>query len=479
MCGGTWPGRSGTLRPKMTHALFAPLKRPYRRLVGLIPYAWRFGGPTYRRTSAWVAATDREGAAGLQELQDASLRELIGRAVQRVPFYARLFAEHGIVPSGITSARDLSRLPFLDKETVLAHRDDLCATDIPRRSWVHTSTGGTSGRPLVFFAERPVSREREWAFMHAQWRRVGYRPGARIAALRNHALPGDRLFDYNPRTATLVLDPFRLTPANVARYLQAMREARVEFLHTYPSAAATLLRFAREAGVDARLPIRAILASSENVYPGQREAIEGGLGARFFSWYGHSEQLVLAGECEQGSLYHSFPQYGVLELIDEAGRVIDRPGVRGEIVGTGFNNRVMPFIRYRTGDFASYAARPCPCGRAYPLLTEVSGRWQQEMIQRADGGLISMTALNMHSDCFDAVRQFQFVQHEPGRLELHLVPGPGFGDGQAAQLRRELLAKLGHDMDLEFHLVDQIEKTARGKHRFLVQHLSIDLGGER
>lgn len=462
----------------MTHALLSPFRRPYRQLVGLIPFAWRFGGPTYRRVAARIDETDRAGAPDLGRLQSAELQALIDRVARTVPFYARWFGEHGVDPRSVREPADLRRLPFMDKETVLAHREELCATDIPRRRWVHTSTGGTSGRPLVFFAERPVSREREWAFMHAQWRRVGYRPGARIAALRNHVLPGDRLFEYNPRTATLVLDPFRLTPANVARYLQAMREARVEFLHTYPSAAATLLRFAREAGIDARLPIRAILASSENVYPGQREAIAAGLGARFFSWYGHSEQLVLAGECEHGSLYHAFPQYGIVELIDEAGQVIDRPGVRGEIVGTGFNNRVMPFLRYRTGDFASYAADPCPCGRAYPLLTEVSGRWRQEMIQRLDGGLISMTALNMHSDCFDAVRQFQFVQHEPGRLELHLVPGPGFGPDQAAQLRRELLAKLGHDLDLEFRLVEQIEKTERGKHRFLVQHLPIGFGSE-
>ncbi|MFN8548642.1 MAG: phenylacetate--CoA ligase family protein [Candidatus Eisenbacteria bacterium] len=456
--------------------ILSALKRTARSAIGLVPYDWRFGGAIYRRLLRELDERGRVDEERLADAQSESLRWWIGHAVETVPFYGRLFAEAGLSAASIREPRDLARLPFLDKETVRAAGESLASRAVPRGAWVHTATGGTSGRPLGFYVERRVSRQREWAFMHTQWKRVGYALDARVAALRNHVLPPDRLYEYNPRTRTLVLDPFRLTPRNVRQYVEAMRRHEVRFLHTYPSAAATLLRFAAEAGVDPRSGVRVVLASSENVYPGQREGIERGLDARFFSWYGHSEQLVLAGECAHDARYHAFPQYGVLELIDDAGRVIEQDGVMGEIVGTGFNNRVMPFLRYCTGDFARYAPGRCTCGLPYRRIESVAGRWRQEMIVTADGGLVSMTALNMHSDCFDRVRQFQFVQEEPGVLELHLVPAEQFAEADEAQLARELGAKLGTTR-LVLRRVEEIARTERGKHRFLIQRLPIDLGG--
>jgi len=40
-----------------------------------------------------------------------------------------------------------------------------------------------------------------------------------------------------------------------------------------------------------------------------------------------------------------------------------RPGDRGEVVATSLDNRVMPFIRYRTGDLAVASSEACPCDK--------------------------------------------------------------------------------------------------------------------
>lgn len=409
---------------------------------------------------------------------------MLKHCAEHVPYYEPLLRARSLDPASHDFWAGFRSLPFLDREIVQHRRVDLLARNIDPARRVYQSTGGTSGEPLSFYAEKGVVSGREWAFMHTQWRRVGYRLGARVALLRNHVLPRGQLAEWNPRTVQLVLDPFQLTPATAGQYLGALREHHIEFLHTYPSAAATLVGFAREAGLDTRLcarpgaradargGVRAILASSENVYPGQREYLEGATGARLFSWYGHSEQLVLAGECEHGADYHVFPEYGLVELIDERGEVITEPGRRGEIVGTSFANRVMPFLRYRTGDSAEYAERSCACGRAYPRLREVRGRWLQEMVQRADGALVSMTALNMHSDVFERVRRFQLVQEEKGRLELLVVRGEGYRETDTDAIRRELLKKLGA-FELSLRFVDDLPRTARGKHRYVVQKLTL------
>jgi len=51
---------------------------------------------------------------------------------------------------------------------------------------------------------------------------------------------------------------------------------------------------------------------------------------------------------------------------------------------TLLTNYAMPLIRYRIGDLASWAPEPCPCGRGWPLLQDVTGRSTSSFVA-ADG----------------------------------------------------------------------------------------------
>jgi phenylacetate-CoA ligase len=463
--------------------IFAPLwlKTCYRYASSVVePYPRRIDRGVYRETAALLARTSGFGEEQLAEYQASELRKLIEHCAQSVPYYRNLFHQAGILPGDITGPADLTGLPLLDKEQVRAILPDLLSELFSQGQRHFESTGGTSGRPLAFYSRKGYSSQRELAFWHHLAARTGYRPDDRLAVLRNDALPGKRLFVYNPRMRQLVLDPFKLSPANAARYIEAMKSHGTRFLHTYPSGASVLLRFASEAGIRATGILKAVLCGSENVYVGQRELIEKGFGARFFSWYGHSEKLVLAGECEVSSLYHSFPEYGILELVDEQGNPVSEPGIRGEIVGTGFNNPVMPLLRYRTGDFAEWAAdQKCRCGRMHPMICNVAGRWLQEMVLGRNDSRISMTSINMHSGAFDRVRKFQFLQEEKGKLVLNVVKGEGYSEDDTAGIRSAILGKVRAELDFELRFVDDIPTTGRGKHRFLIQKLPVAEEGSR
>ena len=101
-----------------------------------------------------------------------------------------------------------------------------------------------------------------------------------------------------------------------------IRAYRPHYFHAYPSSAAIVARYLVESG-DVFPPIRAALIGSENIYPGQREHLQQVFGARVFTWYGHSEKCILAPECPCGAAYRSLPEYGVTELVDEAGESIE------------------------------------------------------------------------------------------------------------------------------------------------------------
>jgi phenylacetate-CoA ligase len=208
------------------------------------------------------------------------------------------------------------------------------------------------------------------------------------------------------------------------------------------------------------------------VLPDQRALIERAFGARLFSSYGHSEKLVLAAECEASTDYHVWPTYGYFELLDPQGRPVTSPGERGEITGTGFINQVVPFIRYRTGDFATLAGQGCrACGRDHVLVRDVQGRWPAGCLVARDGSTITMTALNVHDDTFDRVRQYQFGQDEAGRAELRVVPGAGFTREDGRRMIAGLARKLEGRVTLTLRLVDEIKPTARGKHIIVDQRL--------
>jgi phenylacetate-CoA ligase len=172
----------------------------------------------------------------------------------------------------------------------------------------------------------------------------------------------------------------------------------------------------------------------------------------------------LAAECEHSVDYHVWPTYGYFELLDDAGRPVTTPGQQGEIVGTGFINTVMPFIRYRTGDWATYVGDRCPaCGREHLVIRDIRGHRTQQVLIAANESEISWTALNMHEDTFLRVRQFRFVQETPGRAVLRIVPANGFSEKDAERIQRNLGHRPDGQLTFAIELVKAIHLSRRGK----------------
>ena len=260
------------------------------------------------------------------------------------------------------------------------------------------------------------------------------------------------------------------------RMLRRLRQFKPRFLQAYPSSVTLLARHIIASSAPRIESLKGIFCGSENMYAWQRELIESAFGVRVFTWYGQSEHVCLAGECEHDSSLHIFPQYSYTELLDGNGRVITEPGEVGDIVGTTFFARAMPLVRYKTDDRAAYAAGTCgACSRPYRRFEGIEGRLQEFIVART-GRPVSMTAINMHNDLFDNVRQFRFVQTVAGEVSLLVVPKETFRpDCDEGYIRAQLALKLQPDIVLtDIELVDIIPPSASGKHRFLEQHLTVD-----
>jgi hypothetical protein len=77
----------------------------------------------------------------------------------------------------------------------------------------------------------------------------------------------------------------------------------------------------------------------------------------------------------------------------------------------------------------------------------------------------------MHDTIFDDLYAVQFVQNEEGKAEFRYVPGPRFTRSRLPRIESGIRRKLGDDFDVTMREVSETEKTARGKHRWLVSRL--------
>ena len=133
----------------------------------------------------------------------------------------------------------------------------------------------------------------------------------------------------------------------------------------------------------------------------------------------------------------------------------------------------MPFIRYKTGDYSSYAEEQnCKCGRQYTLLNDIQGRWLQEMLVRKDYSKVSITSLNMHSDIFRNIRNYQIIQDCPGELIIKIVKDENYSVNDEDKIKNEFIQKLGGDFCICFAYTVDIEKTKAGKHKYLIQNIA-------
>jgi phenylacetate-CoA ligase len=285
-----------------------------------------------------------------------------------VPYVRRLFAEHGLTSRDVSDLNGLRRLPLMDKATIRANVDDLKATDA--RGLARFNTGGSSGEAFVFY----IAKERISHDVAAKWRAtrwwdvdIGDREivvwgspielGAqdRVRALRDTLL------------RTRLLPAFEMSPANLDRFVEAIRRFRPRMLFGYPSSLALISRHAEAAGValDAN-GTRVAFVTSERLYDHQREIIERVFGCPVANGYGGRDAGFIAHACPHGRL-HITAEDIVVEIVGTDGEPVP-PGEAGEIVVTHLATADFPFIRYRTGDVGAIDPDACPCGRGCRCL---------------------------------------------------------------------------------------------------------------
>ncbi|RJP26285.1 MAG: phenylacetate--CoA ligase family protein [Candidatus Abyssobacteria bacterium SURF_5] len=469
------------------------MQRVYERLYSLLPpfaqsllvtlYAVRIHleryGPEFREQLEELEKTQWLSSNELAEYQNQKLQLLVEHAYENVPYYRRLMDQRKLDPADIKTSQDLRKLPVLTRDDVRKHKHELLSSAYRKKQLAHGHTSGTTGSPLEFFWDRKMCAFNNAAYWRqARW--AGLRYGDKFAvALGRIVCPTTRkkppFWRMNYLDNQLWISSFHLNEENLPCYIRKLREFKPMALECYPSTGYIIAKYLESRRET--LPLKAVLTSSETLFPFQKETIEKSFDCRVYDYYGMAERVVFATECDRHEGRHLNLEYGICEILDSDGiPVVD--GKEGYVVGTSLHNYAMPFIRYQTSDISAIRKKSCSCGRALPLIQDVTTK-AEDIIVTPAGNLISPSVLTHPFKPLKTIKMSQIIQDRVDHILIKIVAEPRFSRREANALLVEFRKRVGSDMQVDLQEVSEIPRTAAGKFKWVISTAPINFKHEK
>jgi phenylacetate-CoA ligase len=436
-------------------------------------------GGSALRNLALLRRWENLSAEDIASRQLERVERLLLHSHDHVPYYRDLLQRYGVVAGRRVRLERFPELPFLDKTTLRQNWPRLRSDDIARRRTRLNQSGGSTGEPVRLIQDSDYQDWNTAAKLFFEGR-AGHRLGARVLQLwgSERDIMGIRR-SWRSRLGQQirneeVLNAFRMSPETMREYLERIDSFRPSLVLAYAESIFRLARFAEQEGIVIDPP-GMVFTSATTLYPTMRETIERVFGAPVYDRYGSREVGVVA--CEQpGSqgLVISAPTHHV-EIVRPDGSPASA-GETGELIITPLRNFAMPLLRYRVGDLGAWPSAAASGGPAWPRLAQVTGRVTDTFFTPDGTQVFGEYFTHLFYERV-WVEMFQVVQEEIDLLHVRIRTGPNAPSGSRLSAEIESLTEqvrltMGSACRVRVELVDAIEQTPNGKHRFTVSKVS-------
>ena len=418
--------------------------------------------------SNFIRDSEFWSADQFEQYQFSKLKNLLEHSYRNVPYYSKLFKQIGFQPGDLTSLEHLRQLPVLTKDTIRERIDEFFPTNINKNSAIFFTTGGSTGEPLGFYRQRE-NQIIEKAFMLNQWSRVGYNSNSTRAILRGEPVAGSKIFEARGKN-TWLFSSYHLSGKYISQYIDTLNRLKPEYFHVYPSSFFLFTQLMLEKGLYLDYNPKAILCGSENLYDHQRTLFRETFRTKVYSWLGLAEQTTLAGECEQSSYLHAWPQHSIVEIVDASGKPVCSVGDSGLIIGTNLHNYYTPFIRYESGDKAVFGGNKCVlCGRSNMLFAEVLGREQYSIVVNENLKVpITAITFGLHFDAYKNIKAMQIQQTKMGSIIVRIDPLTTFSEKDKVEIMQKMKAAVSEKLSIQFELDRPLLRNKNGKLKYFI-----------
>lgn len=316
----------------------------------------------------------------LVAIQEKRFKALLNRAWEHVPFYRRIWKEHGFSPEEVKNVDDIVKVPFISKKDIV---DSLAQYppfgdyqgDFPAVR-IQASTGST-GKPKPIFHTL-----NDWDNITSLWARrlraqgIGVGDMVQIAFAYTLFIVGFTSTEGVMKTGAIVIPTGSGAVTPSERQLQIAHDWGVTVFGCTGSYMLHLADVAKKMGFDLMkdFKIRVSFHTAEPLTEEMRADIERLWGCKAYNNYGSVETGSPTFECEHQDGLHISEDAYIFEIIDSSSGLPAPEGKEGELVVTTLFKEAAPLIRYRIGDVTAFMKGKCGCGRTFRRMGSIRGR---------------------------------------------------------------------------------------------------------
>jgi phenylacetate-CoA ligase len=417
---------------KLSKKLPNSLTQFYYRAV---PFRHRYAR-TYRDTLFRLLENEHRPTADLFEEQRRNLVDLLSHASSHVPFYKQYFREHGLKLKDIEGPEFLLKLPIITKAMINENLSDFIDERLDPTKLVEFKTSGSTGVKFVFKGADSMYKK-EAAFVTRAYRAHGSRLYDDWSIwIRRYVPQGSDapLFKKDHELRRVYMSAYHLNNSSVHDYVRTINDLGYKTISTYPSTAYILACLLEEENL--QIPrVESIHLASEMLMDEWALLIKRVLpDVRLKAHYGQMEKASFFHQ-EESDDYVDNLEYGFTEFVQSDDQL--------SVIGTGFLNYAMPFIRYDTGDTAELLDYEVESGIGLPVRVKRFIGRRDDIIVTADGN--RLPGVNFYTMMYKirGVKMFQIIQEERDKVRVKVVPNSYWNDAMAEQTRLALSERLG------------------------------------
>lgn len=394
--------------------------------------------------------------------QNEKLYEMVRFCRHNVPYYQKLFAEHGLHEQDITHVGDLHKIPVLNKDTLRQAPDEFRAAG--SKPFILQNTSGSTGTPLTLAVDETTYKMAMALVVdHEEFHGVPF--GARRATFAGRMVQrandlSPPFWRFNRAENQRLYSSYHLNKDTFPFYREDLDSFAPLELIGYPSAISDIAGYYETTDTRPRFKPKAIITNSETLLSWQRERIENVFQCPVRDYYGTAEYVVFAGQDEDGR-YQINPTLGLTEVLTS-----ESNKRQGDIIATSLTNHCMPLLRYRVGDSATLVDDNEGEGYVHTVLAGINGRLD-DYIETPDGRRIGR--IDHIFKGLSGIKEAQVIQESQAQCTILIVKDTegSFVDEQI--LQDNFHTRTGPEVKLFIKYVPEIPRSANGKFKSVVR----------
>lgn len=425
-----------------------------------VPFSYRYE-KTYRDTLQTLSSNLERDTAELLEEQRLKFLELVEHCAENVPFYRNYFNEHGLSTKDFDSIGDITKLPIINKKIINENAADFLDKRLDAGKLLEFKTSGSTGEKFIFKGTDAMFKM-ESAFVTRAYQAHGsdlYRDWSIWIRRYVPDSANAPLFKKDYELRRLYMSAYHLNNKSVHEYVNIINRCKFQTISTYPSSAYSLACLLEEENL--QIPyVKSIHLASEMLVEEWAEKIRAVLpGVKVKAHYGQMEKCSFFHQADT-DFYLDNVEYGVTEFVKSGGQT--------KVIGTGFLNRSMPFLRYDIGDTVEPLAHPIVNGKGLPVTVKRFVGRSDDIIVTPEGN--RLPGVNFYTMMYKIpwVKMFQIIQEEKDKVRVKIVPNTELTAEMIEKTKKKLGERLG-SMKIYIEECSEIARSSRtGKIRCIL-----------